>query len=516
MAAYAFKDTTQRTGTDSSSLSAESIKINGTWLENVITGFRVLNVSGRESMSAEVESYKTGSRHGSGFLYRRYPERVITVTYQLLASSDSAFRTAYNLLGQYLNTENAEIIFNDETDKFFIGTPTEVEAVDPGINTVVGAFQIKCLDPFKYAVTERVVTGSTLNINYAGSKSCFPQIEVDFYRGSESDAESNRGACGFVAIYDDNGNAISFGDPNEPEAPHMLMYRDYTNKSSSAWNSESSQWALNTSTSHIMPYTEVTASGTATLIDVSGLDETVKGIGASSYGSGTGWHGPTLTKSLSQAVTDFTVKYTTRFRSSAAAQNMQQVSMLTADGKALAAVNINKWKKGGTTASLQFYINDEKVAGTDIDVSLLNESACWIRKTGKEIVFNVYGVRLAFARDDLEDTAASKIMMGFFTFADATQYTNLRNAITMLSVQADNNSGIVSNQFGTNDVLIADCESADVYLNGTYSPQYGRIENAWEDFELKPGTNVFNTIYSDWVQAAYAPTFKMRFREVWI
>ena len=137
---YNFIDVTQVS--EESVLPSEALKINGKYIENLISGYRTLNVSGREALSPEIESFVTGIRDGSRLKNKRFPERYITITYQIIADSNEAFREAYNQLGKILNVNEAELIFNDEQDKYYTGTPCAIEEVEPGRNAVVGKFEI--------------------------------------------------------------------------------------------------------------------------------------------------------------------------------------------------------------------------------------------------------------------------------------------------------------------------------------------------------------------------------------
>lgn len=211
-----------------SMLPSEALKINGEYIENLIDGYRTLNVSGREALSPDVVSYSTGIRDGSKMQSKRYPERVITVRYQLAAASNEAFREAYNKLGYILNVEDAELIFNDEPDKFFKGTPCIIGEVNAGRNSVVGEFEILCTDPFKYSVMEYEAIpssdASSIFIDYNGTYKSFPILEANFYSETEvaEDGETagtltGNGDCGYVAFFNESEKIIQFGDPDEAD-----------------------------------------------------------------------------------------------------------------------------------------------------------------------------------------------------------------------------------------------------------------------------------------------------------
>ena len=207
-------------------LPSEALSINGEYIENQIEGYRTLNVSGREAMSPDVVSYTTGIRDGSKIKSKRYPERIITVTYQLKAESNEAFREAYNKLGGILNVEDAELIFNDEQDKFFIGTPCIIDTVEPGRNAVVGQFEILCADPFKYSVVEYEaepdLDESSILVDYNGTYKSHPTLVADFYKEEEASEDgetvtelTGSGDCGYVAFFTENEKIVQMGDPDE-------------------------------------------------------------------------------------------------------------------------------------------------------------------------------------------------------------------------------------------------------------------------------------------------------------
>lgn len=72
------------------------------------------------------------------------------------------------------------------------------------------------------------------------------------------------------------------------------------------------------------------------------------------------------------------------------------------------------------------------------------------------------------------------------------------------------------NKFSANDVVEANCRNGEIYLNGVLTPSLGALGNDWEGFYLKPGFNQIGFSYSDWVTADYAPSFKVKYREVFL
>lgn len=239
-------------------LPSEALKINGEYIEDLISGYRTLNVSGREALSPDVMSFTTGVRDGSRLKSKRYPERIITVTYQLIAKSNEAFREAYNKLGAILNVEEAQLIFNDEQDKFFVGTPCIIGTVQPGSNAVIGEFEILCTDPFKYSVmeyeAEADLTDGSILIDYNGTHKAYPTLEAEFYSEDESDAAlTGDGDCGYVAFFNENEKIIQLGDPDEADkesyAKSQTLVSQSFNKETSWGTIAQTNWATNSAAS---------------------------------------------------------------------------------------------------------------------------------------------------------------------------------------------------------------------------------------------------------------------------
>lgn len=256
---YNFIDVNE--ASDSTLLPSEALQINGEYIENLIPGYRTLSVSGRESLSPEIETYETGARDGAKVKNRRYPARIIVVKYQLIAASNEAFREAYNRLGGILNVDDAMLVFNDETDKFFIGTPYEMGDVEPGRNAIISEFSILCADPFKYSVQEYTATAgageNSVLIDYKGTYKAYPVLESDFYKESEvsDDGESataltGSGDCGFVSFFTEDEKIIQLGNPAEVDTitnlPQSQTLMNQPFNTAGAWGTTSkSLWTEN-------------------------------------------------------------------------------------------------------------------------------------------------------------------------------------------------------------------------------------------------------------------------------
>lgn len=151
---YAFTDTLINE-TEDTSLPAEAVKFNRVQLDEAVPYFRTLAVTGRELMEAEIDSYSVDSSIGEYFRNRQVGTRTIEVRFQVIAPTCEAYRETFNILNGYLQAEEAQLIFADESDKYFIASASDVSNPEEGLNSGIGTITFTCSDPRKYALTKR-------------------------------------------------------------------------------------------------------------------------------------------------------------------------------------------------------------------------------------------------------------------------------------------------------------------------------------------------------------------------
>ena len=557
---YGFIDTTEVFG--SATLPSEALKINGEYIEHLIPGYRTLSVSGREALSTELSTFETGSRDGSTLKNRRFPARTIVVKYQLLAESSGSFREAYNKLAKILNVEDAELIFNDEQDKFFKGTPSAFKEIEPGSNCVVGEFEIFCADPFKYSATEYEIEPTALDdgsnvfiVDYKGTYKAYPRLEAKFYSENEADGDTvvqltGSGDCGYVAYFNENGKMIQLGDPDEVDSVHdetIPKAQTLTNQlfnSSSSWGSAAQGlWALNEGAT---PWSDLAQAGSVKIGSHNGMYH----LTAADYGTGSGWHGPSITRRLPSDASgeagaknffcSFAPLFSNRKLNGELARDQFggfQIMILSGTGenrKVLAGISYHKG--GETSETVNIYVNDklkDKSNGASFlhlsKYGTIEELVKWssIEKSGNRMRFTIgdYGNGKGGASTQLtcycydegfEDMAATEVVYTFFKYGDKPALE--QNGLWGIKFIKNNCSQWkdVPNKFSPNDILVADCGNGTIFLNNIQTPGLGALGNDWEEFYLKPGTNQIGMAYSEWLQDDYAPAFKMRYREVFL
>lgn len=544
---------------EGTALPSEALKINGAYLENTVTGYRTLYVKGREMLAPDIETYETGVRDGSTLQSKRFPARTIAVGYQLIASSAEAFRAAFNALNAALDVEEAELIFADEPDKFFIGTPFGRGDVPAGRNAITGEFDILCADPFKYSCTEYEVTptlddGTTFAIQYNGTYRSYPTLVAEF--ADEDDDTSGgltgSGDCGYVAFLSDDAAIIQLGDPDEPDTENYAKSQTLTKQIFTSYNATvASKWPINTGRTSS---SAVTATGTV----VVGKDaENIRMLVANSYGTGTEWHGPSITRTIPADASghvgakNFRLSYKQRMcmgqgKKDTKQRGLFQCLLVNVSGSKrtiVAGLSVNK-NKTGKQALLKLYVNGKTVHTQYIDLTYHNKYfgykkvvtekikkkgkvikkkriiqpalSSTIRKYGKTVTFNIGGIQKAFKVSAIANTEVHEITFLMGKYASVTPLTY--NGLFWAKFISDSCETFrdIPNKFSAGDVVEADCEDGEIYLNDARAPELGALGNDWETFYLEPGTNQIGVAWSDWVPAGSAPNCKIRYREVFL
>lgn len=554
---YTFIDTTEMP--KSGELPTEALQLNGDYLENLIEGYRTLTVQGREALSGEVSTETAGLRPGTVYVSRKYPERVITVKYQLSCRSAEAFREAYNKLASILDLEEARLIFADEPDKYFIGTPGILEEVEPGKNTVVSTIQFVCADPFKYSVQEyeaELLQDGTLYCDYHGTFPAHPKLTAQFLKEGDVTEEGEAstitgdGDCGYIAFFDSDEHVLQFGDPEEVDgeafpATQTLLAADLI--AQNAWtNAVKAVWPTNTEAGVITNGT--TKTGTAGMVPRSLGQTSYYFVGATSYGTGTGWHGPCISAAIPAdrsgvvGADNWEFRFGLKFaclNSQNGEKSLGEVSCYLSDanGYKVAGVRVRKTKTGARMGEIVFIANNAVVDkfsvylgehnqyfGNDMNAhyktvggkkvliqAVRANKTVKITKTGTKLTISAGGITRTYTRTTNTLRRITFHFKGWKT-SPTMSYCGVFNwKFNKLNCTSYKD---IPNKFTASDLLEVDTSDGTVLLNGGPTPGLGALGNQWEEFVLEPGVNQIGHSYSEWCQSA--PQVGMKYREVYL
>lgn len=517
---------------DRTTLNHDAFKINGSYLEDKNIGYTTTKAVGRESLVKQLDTYNNGTG-GETLMRTNYPKRNIDISYIVRGSSLADLRDKMHKLQTLLNVENAEIIFNDDPNCYYIATPVMSSSVKEAKNTAIGTFTLVCHDPFKYSKTlttvqtstktetvtdedgnTSTVTSQVLTTDNSGGYKTYPTFKAQF--GTDETSGGSIGDladCGYVLFAKGGTNySIQIGDDEEADiAPGAVkMGQDFKKGAGS----------FTLSNSITPPLTDLAFQGTIQTTATAGLR-------ASSYGTAVSskYYGPLVVYDLGSNVTGaFNLQWeqvvacdsnTATGRNQAGAfyvfllnSSNQVVYAIGAEKNqvgtyfgniyacqdstwhAYPAKQINFLKGSGTGQIKRFYDSNNSYWQTNIIIPFLDA------KLGS-----------------VGDTAGTVRKIAFF-FARYSSFSALySNRVTSVRFLSGEDN---PNTFSSGDVATADCGTASITLNGEENDNLGDVGNNWEDMYLDVGQNTIYVQYSDWVTSGYEPTISMTYRKRWL
>lgn len=490
-----------------------AMSFGGVYFETVISGYRTLTVEGRETRDTEITELE---RLGDGALYQRKRDksRTIRVKFLIKSTSESALRTQLNKLDGYLYQEQVQIIFDDENDKYYTGTKASATYDLSGKYAAVGELSIYCADPNKYSLTEYEVTASNgeFALNYDGTARSYPVFEADV--GSD---------LGYVSFIDSNKHVIQIGDPDEEDTAGgdyktTLINEAFTSGSLSGWTYNAA-----TLETEVSSYVQ---SGSIAISENKGIIATYDDSATSTATR----NGPSMTKTCT-ASANFDLTFDLKMFGTSVKQ-IQEV-MVICTGKqtgsntktVLCSMHITHSTDGSYKSSIYSYVMGDKKNQTIWTAEQGNQTFgnyghCRIRKEGNGFTFMVNNMTTCALKSvGAEDYSLTEVSIFFDRLknkphmrSDVGSICTIKNfrLVTFGSTWVD-----VPNKFSNGDVIIADCSSGEISLNGAVQYGLGALGNDWEKFYLTPGVNSIKCVYSSWDNIP-SPTFKMRYRKVYL
>lgn len=531
-------------------LTASAVRLNGTYIEDVLNGYTTISAKGRDTLTKELE-LSDYSGDGSKIMRERFPARTIEVEYVLQAETIEQLHTKYNLLNALLNVKHVAVRFNDESDKYFIGTVQVGEISTSGKNAGKGTYTIVCTDPFKYSDIRTVTpTDGVYNINYQGTYKAFPQLVANFSAD-----------CGFVGYVNKEGKMVQAGSPNESDYGDGAFPASQTliNDDASAlvnWASGDHVWndtftiSGSTSTQSIGDKTALVQTGGSgskfygcaikkplpadssgsvgadnfTFLFEQKLAFTAKATKENGYFCATvlGGNVPAFSSANTYAVGDITsysgntYKCKKKIATAHARVSSEWTLLHSGTRHVVAQIRITK-SATGSKFTLNYVVADEGKGSTTFDGSYANKyfgfgasapcSASIVKSNGT-VTFNVGGLKKTVTTASTVKAEEIQFSLGGYGTSEKIAYNGLYGC-KFIKDMCDT-WGDIPNKFTAGDELELDCSSAKVLVNGLENASLGALGNDWEGFYLEPGNNVIQALWSEW---ATAPTLKLIYQE---
>jgi predicted phage tail component-like protein len=484
---------------------------NGVYLENEIDGYRTLSVTGRELMESEVKHTEIDGMDGSYYRYKTTPARTITVRYQLRARGSREFREAYNKMNKLLSGEQVKVIFNDESDRYFIGTKTSNTQVDGGSNNVIGEIEIYCSDPRKYSSTEKEFTATDGVLNIVNEGTVPVSIDYDVQTTSET---------GYIGIVSTEG-VMQYGKIEEldsesyQQSEHLVNINNFYN------------CADDTGGTDVM-HPQFGANGTCA--KKSWFGQNFLGFGTVGEKKGNASGGlrtlviPADSNGDSSGSQNFYCYFHLIFYASLMGQTGEMcINFLTADNKLICGCNWYKTDTVGNTGHYEFWANGKMLREFSYTTSHLHTQNPWywdwghcdILKEGGNIRFFYWGGYHDYYIPEIVNMKCTKIQVAFKQWGDrgGNQLMGMMG-FDVINFTKNNVSKWrdIPNRYPSGTKITIDGKSSHVYVNGMARPQDEVLGTKY--FKAPVGTTEIKTTCSSWSKSK--PIVKARIREAWL
>ncbi|MGX7014439.1 distal tail protein Dit [Vagococcus silagei] len=148
---YSFVDTNQKT-TVKRVLSAESLFINGSALEQELPELKILTTTGRELNAVNLSTKSVDKLDGVLFLNSNEDSRIISVNCLIEAKTNHDFRLCFEQLNRLLRQGLLCLSFNDDKEYYYEAYFQSSSGVTEGTNNSSFTLEFFCPKPFKYSI----------------------------------------------------------------------------------------------------------------------------------------------------------------------------------------------------------------------------------------------------------------------------------------------------------------------------------------------------------------------------
>lgn len=507
---YAFVDTVN-SGIVGTNLPTEAMSYNGVYLENEIDGYRTLSVTGRELMESEVTDQEIDGMDGSYYRYKTTPARTITVKYQLRARGSREFRDAFNKMNKLLSGEQVKVIFNDESDKYFIGTKTSNTQVDGGSNNVIGEIEIYCSDPRKYSTTEKEFTATDGVLNIVNEGTVPVSVDYDITTTSET---------GYIGLVSEEG-IMQYGKIEEldgetyKQSEWLASIDDFYKCSDDIGGTDVMHPSYGTN---------------GTLAEHTWFDKKFIGLGSVGTKKGNANGGlrtlvlPADSSGDASGAKNFYCWFHLCFYAGLMGQTGEMcINFLTEDDKFICGCNWYKTDAIGNTGHYEIWANGKVLKNWQFTTSHLQAQnpfyykwgSCDVLKEGANIRFFFWARYYNFYIPEIENMKCAKIQIAFKQWGDRSG----NKVMSMMGFDVIDFEKMnvekwkdIPNRYPNGTNITIDGKSSHVYVNGM-----ARLEDevlGTQYFKAPVGKSEIKCTCSEWTKSQ--PTVKAKIREAWL
>ena len=488
-------------------------------LEKTIPGFKVVSVSGRESLEVDINETDIPYRDGSIFEYKRDAARSINVTYTIVTTKRTTYDDSVDLLKKLLHSPNTKFSFADQPNRYFVGNLETIEA-DPAYKMVGsdcyyggGTIHMRCSDPYIYSKTLKTAKnngGKTITLNNDGSRSVLIDVKATM--------KSDNGFLGVVL----GDRFYQVGDPGEVDE----VEKEKSEKLFDTHFTSADGWLLNQG---ITPPVTAERLQTGTVTYVTEDAESDEGyVKVSDYKTGDSWHGAALTKIVPQdSQGEYPVNWRSEWRfdmNTDGGQNKgsqighNSVTFSDENDEIICAVVFEDNNPVYERSDMAVYIDGNRVWDTRETTSFYvtgrgaNGPVVIVEKLGNQITvsFSYGGIKKTF----LSNKPDAQLRKVTWYCAAYKSYAPIRNNnIRALNVTKHNVQYFedIPNFLSEGDVVELDGLKNELYINDI--KDWDRVDIGSRPLLLPPGQHTLGIIVSEWAET---PEVEVTYQERWL
>ena len=507
-------------------MSSEAVSLGGEYIENHVSGYHTINVSGRESLEYRItDEDRPVGMDGMEYYGKRQGGRTLTVRFALTAPTAAEFMVRFRKLKNFCKDENRVIRFADEPNAHYTGTLEAIEPPDEGQLNIMGEMRFYCADPYLISdlitsVAARTEDGKLVaHIDNDSSGEVYPLYRI-----------RHKAENGYIGIVH-TGGAFEMGNIEEADtAPYE--------QSETLFNTETDGFGA------FKPYTGTypqnpgfNCNGTLKVGNVHKVDpatEDYETLYLDAHGTSSGgifggcWRLELPADSEGEVgAKNFYLWFQSQFMTGALGQTgIIQVSLTDENNDFIACFEVSKTDATGNTARVVF-----------LNGTVSDSNGGWYRKfefqptvyfehnpfrhrgyedllkEGSKIRFFYWG---AYYRLDIPAIKDKKVR---YVYVFIGQYAGRQNYVTVMNVgkilgvknrvekQRD-----VPNRYSAGSEVVVDCESDSITVRGL--PRNDEMVTGSAFYPLPPGETDIEFYVSSWCKEP--PEITVEYRKRWL
>lgn len=507
-------------------MSSEAVSLDGEYIENHVSGYHTINVSGRESLEYLItDEERPVGMDGMEYYGKRQGGRTLTVRFALTAPTAAEFMVRFRKLKNFCRGENRTIRFADEPNAHYTGTLEAIEPPDEGQLNIMGEMRFYCADPYLVSdlitsVAASVEDGKLVaHVNNDGSGDIYPVYRI-----------KHKAENGYIGIVH-TGGAFEMGNIEEADTTPY-------EQSETLFNTETDGFdAFKPYTGNYPQNPGFNCNGTLKVGNVHKVDpatEDYETLYLDAHGTSNGgifggcWRLELPADSEGEVgAKNFYLWFQPQFMTGALGQTgIIQVSLADENNGFIACFEVSKTDATGNAARVVFLNGTVSDNGNgwykkfDLLPTVYFEHNPFrhrgyedLLKEGSKIRFYYWGAYYTVDIPAIKDKKVRFVYVFIGQYAGRSNYVTVMNVGKILGVKNRvEKQRDVPNRYSAGSEVVVDCESDSITVRGL--PRNEEMVTGSAFYPLPPGETDIEFYTSSWCKEP--PEITVEYRKRWL